>query len=44
MVISYLFSKQIVTGSNDSMVYVWNLNSAGNIYKYLGHRVNLFTI
>lgn len=24
------------------MVYVWNLNQTGNIYKYLGHRVTLF--
>ena len=34
-----LLSKQLVTGSNDSMVYVWNLNQTGNIYKFLGHRV-----
>ena len=32
----------MVTGSNDSMVYVWNLNQTGNIYKYLGHRVKFF--
>lgn len=37
-------SKQIVTGSNDSMVYVWNLNQSGNIYKFLGHRVNFYFI
>lgn len=37
-------SKQLVTGSNDSMVYVWNLNQSGNIYKFLGHRVCFFVI
>ena len=26
------------------MVYVWNLNQSGNIYKYLGHRVIIFFI
>lgn len=26
------------------MVYVWNLNQTGNIYKYLGHRVILLFI
>jgi len=26
------------------MVYVWNLNQSGNIYKYLGHRVHNFLI
>jgi len=37
-------SKQLATGSNDSMVYVWNLNQSGNIYKFLGHRVWFFFI
>ena len=33
-------SKQMATASNDSMVFVWNLNQTGNIYKYIGHRVH----
>jgi WD40 repeat protein len=33
-----LFSKQIVSGSNDSMVFVWNLNTSGSVYKYIGHK------
>lgn len=41
MVITILPSKQIATGSNDSMVFVWNLNSSGNIFKYIGHRVSV---
>lgn len=41
MVITISRSKQIATGSNDSMVFVWNLNSSGNIFKYIGHRVNV---
>lgn len=41
MVIAIWPSKQIATGSNDSMVFVWNLNSSGNIFKYIGHRVNV---
>jgi WD40 repeat protein len=39
MVYLLSFSKQIATGSNDCMVFVWNLNTTGNIYKYIGHRV-----
>lgn len=27
-----------MSGSNDSMVFVWNLNSTGNVYKYIGHK------
>mgnify|MGYP003464175337 CR=1 FL=1 len=30
--------KQIVSGSNDSMVFVWNLNPTGSVYKYIGHK------
>lgn len=41
MVTTIWCSKQIATGSNDSMVFVWNLNSSGNIFKYIGHRVNV---
>lgn len=37
-------SKQLATGSNDSMVFVWNLNTTGNIYKYIGHRVPLLSL
>ena len=43
MVRSPSLSKQIATASNDSMVFVWNLNQAGNIYKYIGHRVRLLS-
>lgn len=39
MVSLFRYSKQIATGSNDSMVFVSNLNSTGNVYKYIGHRV-----
>lgn len=42
MVHNHSFSKQIATASNDSMVFVWNLNQSGNIYKYIGHRVSIF--
>jgi WD40 repeat protein len=31
-------SKQIVSGSNDSMVFVWNLNYYGSVFKFLGHK------
>lgn len=44
MVQIYKLSKQIATGSNDSMVFVWNLNQSGNIYKYIGHRVIHFLV
>ena len=38
---NYYFSQQIASCSNDCMVFVWNLNTSGNIYKYIGHRVIL---
>lgn len=30
----------MVTGSNDTIVCVWNLDTKGRVYKFLGHRVS----
>lgn len=35
-----IISKQIVSGSNDTIICVWNLDSKGRVFKFLGHRVS----